>query len=433
MALATPVLCSVLLACAPGPAVAVEASELERPVVVRGRAGADAPWTGEVALPAGADEVLVELAGAEPGGLDLDLAVGERRSASHLARERLLVAAPSAGALPVRVTAAPSVSGAGGFRLAITPLAASAPLAPGERWTGEVPANGRRLLPLVAAEAVRVRLRLEGAGELDLVVCDPARDAVELSRAAGGAESCLVDLSADAFFRALLLNAGDAPAAATVVLDRPGKGVKSFRRSRLDQFLDDLAQTPAQREAISALRRHPDYLRIRYYLERYPGGIPIRLRVVPGLRARGVERFGTYSRGTLTINPTIPGHRENVQELMDTLVHELVHALLALPRASGFPLGDDVLDAAHDPRLRPLRGRALVRGAVPDPYGAYLERSYGPSASNPERDYTDINAGAQRLIVKVIEANLARTGLGHETLVFENVRARRAADEAEVR
>ncbi len=41
-------------------------------------------------------------------------------------------------------------------------------------------------------------------------------------------------------------------------------------------------------------------------------------------------------------------------------------------------------------------------------------------AQEPERDYSDVNAGAQRLIVKVVLDNLDRTGLGRETLVFKN-------------
>jgi hypothetical protein len=178
---------------------------------------------------------------------------------------------------------------------------------------------------------------------------------------------------------------------------------------------------------IEALRKSPDFQRMRDYLERYPGGIPLRLLVIPGLKAHGVERFGTYSRGTLAINPTIAAHQTNPQELVDTLVHEIVHAILSLPRAEGYPLAADVLDSSHDARLRGLGGAPLKLGAHPEPYATYLDSEYGPSASNPEVDYTDINAGAQRLIVKVIRHNLARTRQGKKTLVFKNADRRDAS------
>ena len=149
--------------------------------------------------------------------------------------------------------------------------------------------------------------------------------------------------------------------------------------------------------------------------------------MVPGLVAHGVERYGTYSQGTLTINPTIAEHRNNPQELVDTLLHELIHALLALPRAEGFPLGPEVLDSSHDPHLRGAVGSPLRRSRIPLAVVRYLEQHYGPSASNPSEDFTDINGGAQRMIVKVIRDLLARSQVGRETLVFRNLERRSGA------
>ena len=60
------------------------------------------------------------------------------------------------------------------------------------------------------------------------------------------------------------------------------------------------------------------------------------------------------------------------------------------------------------------------------PFHFVLDLEYGPSASDPRGTYSDVNAGAQRLIVKVVEHDLARTGLGRTTIVFENVATRRA-------
>src|SRR5690606_14598446 len=67
--------------------------------------------------------------------------------------------------------------------------------------------------------------------------------------------------------------------------------------SPLEPFLDALARTPQQARVVEALTRNPDFLRIRAYLERYPGPPPIQLRVIAGLQAQGVEWFGTYSQG----------------------------------------------------------------------------------------------------------------------------------------
>lgn len=105
-------------------------------------------------------------------------------------------------------------------------------------------------------------------------------------------------------------------------------------------------------------------------------------------------------------------------------MHELLHALMAMPRADGFPLAADVLDATHDPVLRETLTSPLRRSRLPATIARYLDAHYGPSASNPSQDFTDINAGAQRFLVKVIRDNIRRAGCGRETLVFENVRAR---------
>ena len=102
------------------------------------------------------------------------------------------------------------------------------------------------------------------------------------------------------------------------------------------------------------------------------------------------------------------------------LAANVPHPLLAVRH-------DDVLDAAHDQRLGRYRGWRLARGRFPEEFETYLADSYGPSASNPEQDYIDINAGAQRLIVKVVRDLIARAGVGRETLVFRNLERRSGA------
>lgn len=433
-------------------ALAVELPEPDgRTVWVEGSLGQDGAFEVEV-RGAARGWVWLELDGPD-GGPDLDLlaepaqADGERRRAtSHLADEMLLVEVDPARPLLVRVVASSSpaspsgVAGAG-FRVGATPLSITGELTPAEPrpLRGVLDAQGgpaarAHLIALGPWDWDAARLharRTEGTGDLDLVVFDGRHEAVGIALDDGPDERCQpLDASGHsgsdddaASPRFALLLSRDGPATYELRVERPEQGQKAFPASSLERFLRDLGSTPEQRRALDALRRTPDFQRIRLYMEAYPGGLPLRLRAVPGLRAGGVERFGTYSRGTLTINPTIPAHRENVQELLDTLVHELVHALLDLPRGPRFPFGLDVLDAAHDPRLEVL-DLPIRRGGVAPGVGDYLDRNYGPSASDPLRDYSDINAGAQRLIVKVIEETLVRTGLGRETIVFESVRGR---------
>lgn len=437
-----PVSCALALL-VPLLAPAIDLATEGRTVWVSGEVLGD-PWEAEVRPPEGGGWLLVELDG--PAERDLDLVVepaaadGERRRAtSHRAEELLLVRA--AGPLHVRVVAASvDAPGAATFRLALTPLATTAALdlrAPGPLagvldgdGGPDAPAPRARLLELGAWDWAAARLsarRTEGEGGVGLAVFDGRLDLVALSHGDDDVERCWSSTSAadpGGAPRFLVLLGRGGPISYELRVERPAAGQKAFPRPPLERFLDDLARTPEQRVALEALRRTPDFVRIRAYVDGYPGGLPLRLRVVPGLRSGGVERFGTYSHGTLSINPTIAAHRENVQELLDTLVHELVHALLDLPRGPRFPLAPDVLDAAHDPQLEQVEALPIRKSRVPPELARYLDQDYGPSASDPERDYSDINAGAQRLIVKVIKDTLRRTGLGRETIVFESVRAR---------
>jgi hypothetical protein len=438
-------LAGALLAALPVPALAAPAGvDLPadadgRPVRLEGQATREG-WEAEV-RPAVAGWLWVELDGPDEGP-DLDLVVepartdGERRRAtSHLPDESLLVAADPATPLTVRVvTDDPGVCP---FRLSITPLAAPHALDPTRGPVQGVldpagdPAPRAVLVTLPAdldwAAARLLARRTEGEGEVDLEVLDARLDAFARADADGPEARCQppVDPAGppeEAPRYALLLGRGG-PTSFQLSLERPDRGEKAWPTTRLEAFLRGLAATPEQRRALVALRRTPDFLRIAAYVEESPG-LSLRLRAVPGLRSGGVERFGTYGHGTLTINPTIGPHRENVQELLDTLVHELVHALLDLPRGPRFPFGPDVLDAAHDPRLAAVDELPIRRGALAPELDRYLAGHYGPSASDPAHDYSDLNDGAQRLIVKVIEETLRRTGLGHETIVFESVRGR---------
>lgn len=374
----------------------------------------DVPWTAWVSPPEG-DDLLVEVEAQDPG-VDLDLclhlASGLHEARSHRGREQLLIPRPQG---PLRV----EVHGPAGapFRLRLARLGAPRALSEG-RLALDLAADRVVSVALPAAEAPRLAQLELREGDVDWRLYGVDGGLLAVGERPGGEQSWLPPAGQVV---AVLMPRGPGAVRGDLVLHASPR-----LRSPLRDFLGELGKTPDQRQALDALAQHPDFLRIASYLEGYPGGLPIALRAKPGLEINGIERFGAYRERVLTINPTIPPHRVNVQELVDTVVHELIHAVLDLPRAPGYPFGPEVKDSLHDPRLRGYSSSSLRRGNVPPPVRAYLQTHYGPSASNPTRDFSDLNAGGQRLIVKLVRDNLRRTQVGGETLVFRNERARRA-------
>jgi hypothetical protein len=390
----------------------------ETPQVVSCPADAEV-WRAWI-RPARPGYLWVRLDGAA-GDVDIDLGLASgtrtRLSLSHRAQEQALMRVEGPVALAAwRVHGQPR-----GARVRLTLLPDPVDVPPGGAHVDVLGPGEGRLFRMTSQRRRRCRLRLTPHGDaqakLSLTVFD--EQLRPLDRRSTPATVFVVPGPAAERF---VLVGGRG--ALRLGVEKPGKGVKSFPPHELDVFLDQLAATDEQRLALEALRRNPDFQAIRAYLLSFPGGSPLRLRVAPGLRVRGAERFGSFSRGRLTINPTIEGHTRNVQELMDTLIHELIHALQSLPRADGYPLSPAVRDMPRDPRLSSLDTVRIRRGGSTRLH-RYLEREYGPSASNPTEDYIDINAAAQRLVAKVIEDNRRQCGLGHETLVFENIRNRR--------
>ena len=101
------------------------------------------------------------------------------------------------------------------------------------------------------------------------------------------------------------------------------------------QFRTQLGSTGEQRVAIDTLFADPTFSALMTYL-RTCTATPqqdvlgdLRLKVTPGLRIGGAERFGGYNplTRTLEINPTKREHVSNPTELVDTIVHELIHAV----------------------------------------------------------------------------------------------------------
>jgi outer membrane protein OmpA-like peptidoglycan-associated protein len=193
------------------------------------------------------------------------------------------------------------------------------------------------------------------------------------------------------------------------------------------QFQTKLGATPQQRSAVDRLFSDPtfqslwSYLRACRAVPRQDVG-PLALEVTPGLRIGGVERFGGYDpvARKLEINPTKPEHQTNPTELVDTVIHELIHAVDDLQAdcvAAGSPPAP--LGGAA---TATLPSRASVAGT---PDEARLTREQGPGASDPCGEFIDINAAAQDMIVRILQSNVQTASVGRPTLTFLNVIIRR--------
>jgi len=202
-------------------------------------------------------------------------------------------------------------------------------------------------------------------------------------------------------------------------------------------FKNGLKSNPQQTRLIDALFNQPDFRRLWDYLDRCPG-FTLTLKVTPGLAIGGVERFGGFSptgpcAGTLEINPAKAEHRSNAAELVDTLVHEIIHAICEARdccRGLDYPLQNGETDWYHDPD-RPDPGAPRPRKADPaGPDKAHAEQHYGDSASDPANEYLDENDKAQELIRKIVDEVLKETARfdrgpildGGPTLTYINLR-----------
>ncbi len=194
-----------------------------------------------------------------------------------------------------------------------------------------------------------------------------------------------------------------------------------------DQFRAQLGTTPEQKSAIDVLFSNATFLALWNYLDACTAVPtqdrgPLALLVTPGLGLPQVERFGGYSPGsrTLEINPTKSEHKSNPTELVDTIVHEVIHTVDHL---------QSICVAAGAPPA-PLAGAATAsapsRAAVAGtPDEARLMIEQGPGASNPCEEFVDINAAAQQMIIQILVENIKVSRVGRPTLVFVNEILRR--------
>jgi outer membrane protein OmpA-like peptidoglycan-associated protein len=182
------------------------------------------------------------------------------------------------------------------------------------------------------------------------------------------------------------------------------------------EFRRRLGARPEQAVVIDALFANPRFRVLWDYLGSCPAlpardHGPIQLVVTPGLRQGGVERFGGYTGGILRkleINPTKAEHVRNPQELVDTIVHEVIHAVddvqAACVAAGGAP--SPVAAGTATP----------ATGGLP-PLGT---TELGPGASNPCAESIDIDIAAQQIVTDVIRENMRTTRIGAPTLTFLN-------------
>jgi hypothetical protein len=191
-----------------------------------------------------------------------------------------------------------------------------------------------------------------------------------------------------------------------------------------DEFRNQLGSTSDQQSAIAALFANAQFSALWNYMNTCPTKPrknlgPLALKVSPGLKLGGVERFGGYEPGpppTLEINPTKPEHKNNPAELVDTITHELIHAISALESgcvaagAAAAPLGGAATAVAPS--------RAALAGQPQEV--ERLMKEQGPGASDPCGEFLDINAAAQKLVIGIVRSNIAVAKVGRPTLTFVN-------------
>ena len=229
---------------------------------------------------------------------------------------------------------------------------------------------------------------------------------------------------------------------------------RTIQRASLDQFKTDLeAMSPNHAAVVGTLFGHPTFIPLATFLRNCPAGaIEFEVRRIREMvRGRQVDLFGGFSPSlvgpsTMTVNPQRPEHASNPIEVVDTVVHEFIHAILGLrgvceSAANPFPLAADVLDAPQDPELGPLFTAAFARGDDPMDRTVvaslsaagirtlsggslleYFDRTYGPSASRPETHYIDLNRKGLELVTSIMaDIRSTHPTIGRETVSFDNV------------
>jgi hypothetical protein len=232
-----------------------------------------------------------------------------------------------------------------------------------------------------------------------------------------------------------------------------GGGEAVLRRVSLADFRASLEATSAQhKQVISELFSHPKFIPLVTFLDGCPAGMLDFFvgHVTQKVGGKDVELFGGFSPGVpseLSVNPFRPEHAANPLEMVDTIVHEALHAIISLGPACQGPknpnplTGTGVTDSPNDPQLAGFFGggfddsrasvlaasKAGVRTTGGEDVLSYFIRQYGPSASRPQTHFVDLNRPGLELVTSIItDLHQKFPKIGKETVAFDNVELSRA-------
>lgn len=239
---------------------------------------------------------------------------------------------------------------------------------------------------------------------------------------------------------------------------------RTIQRTPIDDFKTGLeAMSAKHKTVIDELFKHPKFVALINFIKGCPAGImdfkvARRTTKVNGKDVDvfgGVSQAGRSAPAILTINPQMPDAIKNPLEVVDTVVHELIHLALNFrtkceSKTNPFPLSSGIVDVPNDPELSDVRADALIagNGTRPDDRKLvadttaqgtttksggnpveYFERNYGPSASRPKTNYVDLNRQGLEFVASIVsDIRAAHPGIGTEPTSFDNVELLKAGD-----
>jgi len=239
---------------------------------------------------------------------------------------------------------------------------------------------------------------------------------------------------------------------------------RTIQRTPIDDFKTGLGSMGASHKTvIDELFKNPKFVALINFIKGCPAGImDFKVaRKTTKVNGKDVDVFGGVSQAgrsapaILTINPQMPDAIRNPLEVVDTVVHELVHLALKFrtkceSKANPFPLSSGIVDVPNDPELSDVRADALIagKGTRPDDRKLvadtaaqgtttksggnpveYFERNYGPSASRPKTNYVDLNRQGLEFVASIVsDIRAAHPDIGTEPTSFDNVELFKAGD-----